>query len=286
MVSTLMVLSFLALAVSGLILFISPPGRVANWTDWQMLGMTKHMWGSLHIWFATLFLGITCFHLYYNWRPLISYLKKRRGQNSGIRLEWVSSVAVAFILFLGTSMAVPPFVSFIDWQESIKESWEDPAQRAPIPHAELLTVAELAELAKIDTQTALERLAVAGITDATAETVTSDIAAKNKVSAQAVYNILDPVRKGAGPGYTGNANGTSPVHGDGEARGAIGGGMGWKTLAQFCEFEGIPLQTALDRLGAEGITAKESDTLRAIAQQAGYDRPYIILEVMRGTKSE
>jgi len=42
MISVLLALAFPALLVSGLVLFVSPPGRVANWTDWRLFGLSKH----------------------------------------------------------------------------------------------------------------------------------------------------------------------------------------------------------------------------------------------------
>ncbi len=43
-------------------LFVSPPGRVANWTNWSLVGLTKHQWGGLHIWFSTVFLFVAIVH--------------------------------------------------------------------------------------------------------------------------------------------------------------------------------------------------------------------------------
>jgi hypothetical protein len=287
MVSTLMALTFLALAVSGILLFVAPPGRVANWTDWRILGLTKHMWGGLHIWFATLFLGLTAVHLYFNFRPLMSYLRKRRGQASKIRLEWVSSTVVALVLFVGTSAAVPPFVSYLEWQETIKNSWEKPTERAPIPHAEELTLRELAGYAKIDPATALARLGAAGLENLTAASITADVAEANGISAQDIYDLLDPVHANEGR----NAMGTGRDHGDehgaesSRSGGGAGGGMGWKTLVAFCALEDIPLATAMERLEAAGITAEKTQTLRDIAQNSGYEHPYEILEILRGTQT-
>ncbi|MCB1124707.1 MAG: DUF4405 domain-containing protein [Verrucomicrobiae bacterium] len=277
-----MALTFLALAISGVILFIAPPGRVANWTDWSIAGLTKHVWTGLHVWFATLFLVMTGVHLFYNWRPMMSYLKKRRGQTSGIRVEWLSSAVMAIVLFAGVTFALPPFINYIDWQESIKESWEEPTTRAPIPHAELLTVAELAEQAKIDSATALERLVAAGLAEVNADSVTGEVAEANGISAQAVYNILNPViQQGGGRrGFSGE-EGSNEDHQPGTS-GVSGGGMGWKTLNEFCELEGIPVATALERLNAAGILATGTETLRDIAQKSGYDRPNVVLQVLRG----
>jgi hypothetical protein len=40
-VSLLLTLFFLALSFSGVMLYLTPRGRVANWTGWSMLGLEK-----------------------------------------------------------------------------------------------------------------------------------------------------------------------------------------------------------------------------------------------------
>ena len=41
-VSLLLALTFLVASFSGVILYLTPRGRVANWTGWTMLGLDKH----------------------------------------------------------------------------------------------------------------------------------------------------------------------------------------------------------------------------------------------------
>ena len=48
-VSLLLALTFLVASFSGVILYLTPRGRVANWTGWTMLGLDKHEWGAIHI---------------------------------------------------------------------------------------------------------------------------------------------------------------------------------------------------------------------------------------------
>jgi len=143
--SVLMTLGFLLLAVSGSVLFLSPPGRVANWTNWTMLGLRKSDWSGLHIWFGTLFLSMSALHVFFNWRPLISYFKNRATRSVGFRKEWAVAAGICVVVFGGTRAGIPPFSTLLAWNEEVKESWDRPAERAPIPHAELLTLAGLAE---------------------------------------------------------------------------------------------------------------------------------------------
>ena len=72
LISVLVALGFLMLAVTGMVLFIAPPGRVANWTDWSILGLRKSEWGAVHIWFGLLFLAVSVWHLALNWRTMLN----------------------------------------------------------------------------------------------------------------------------------------------------------------------------------------------------------------------
>jgi len=78
LISVLVALCFLMLAVTGMVLFISPPGRVANWTNWSVLGLRKSEWGGIHIWFGLLFLMVSVWHLVLDWRPMLNNFKNLR----------------------------------------------------------------------------------------------------------------------------------------------------------------------------------------------------------------
>lgn len=262
--SVLMTLGFAVLGLSGIMLFLAPPGRVANWTNWTILGMRKSEWGGVHIWFGTLFLAMTVLHVIFNWRPLVSYFKNRATRSLGFRKEWAVAGLVALGLFGGTKAEMPPFSTFLAWNEGIKGSWEQPADRAPIPHAELLSLAALAEKGGVPIADATSRLAAKGIAGFTPETVVQKIADNAKIPAREIYEII---LKGAKP-----AGG----HGDGKA----GGGLGWKTLAQFCADEGLSLDTVKATLVAKKLKFDDTMTLREIASNNG-QKPYDLVESLR-----
>jgi len=50
--SVIITVCFVFQVVSGLVLWAAPPGRIANWTDWAMLGLRKHDWIGLCLWFS------------------------------------------------------------------------------------------------------------------------------------------------------------------------------------------------------------------------------------------
>jgi len=262
--SVLMSLGFLLLAVSGVVLFLAPPGRVANWTNWTMLGLRKGEWGGLHIWFGALFLGMTVLHVVFNWRPLLGYVRNRATRSLGWRREWVAAILLCAVVWAGTRAGVPPFSTLLAWNEHLKESWDRPAERAPIPHAELLTLAGLAEKGGVDPATASARLAARGFRGFTSETIVQQIAESGNVPAREIYDMIAPVAKPGGG------------HGEGRA----GGGPGWKTLAQFCAEEGLAIDTVRARLKAKNLRFDEQMTVREIAQLNG-QKAYELVESLR-----
>jgi len=86
-VSVTSMLSFLGMSVTGVALFVTPPGRIAHWTGWTLSGLTKDQWVALHIWFSIVFLVAAAFHLYLNWKPLVSYFKNRARRTFALRWE-------------------------------------------------------------------------------------------------------------------------------------------------------------------------------------------------------
>lgn len=292
MMSVLIGLAFVVLVVSGGILFLSPPGRVANWSGWRMLGYTKHEWSDLHIWFAVVFIIAAVLHTVFNIRLLLSYFRSRLTRRIGFRWEWVVALAVAGAVFAGTRAGVPPFSSFLAFNERIKQSWEDPRAVAPMPHAELLTVQDLAAKAGVPLETATERLTRSGLQGVDPAVVVAELAAQNSISAQRLFEILcDVPSPNAHPGQhrsAGASGGKGATSGQGGRGGGWGGGggggggAGRMTLGEYCVSRGIELETALARLQAHGIEASADQTLREVASAYGYSRPMEIVGLVEG----
>lgn len=264
---------FIALLWSGAVLFLSPPGRVANWTNWRIFGLTKHEWTDLHVAFSTVFLVVGLVHVWFNWRPLVNYFKDRLSQRVGFRWEWLAALAACALVFGATRAKLPPIRQFLAWSEELKQSWEKTPERAPVAHAELLTLRELAAQAGLSVETALERLASKGIQGATADVEVRTLAEKNNLAPARVYDLL-----------TGQSAAAAPAKQAGESHGGGpggGGGPGRKTLTAVCQEAGVDLTNTLARLKAKGIKAEPTQTLRDIAVNNGFDRPYELLEIIR-----
>ena len=81
-------LSFLLLLITIIVLYIVPQGRVAYWADWRLWGLTKEQWGDIHINIGLLFLLSIFLHIYYNWKPLLTYLKNKARELKVLTAEF------------------------------------------------------------------------------------------------------------------------------------------------------------------------------------------------------
>lgn len=80
-ISWLSFLSFAILGATGLVLYFTPQGRIANWAIWTFAGLTKEDWGNIHVIVSMLFVITMIWHIILNWKPLIAYLKTTRKKN-------------------------------------------------------------------------------------------------------------------------------------------------------------------------------------------------------------
>ena len=85
-------ISFIVDLISGIILYISPPGRVANWTNWSVWGLSKEEWGAIHTIFGYVLLFIIAIHIYYNWKMLWNFIWSKVRKAMNLRKEMVGNV--------------------------------------------------------------------------------------------------------------------------------------------------------------------------------------------------
>lgn len=108
-VSVISGFAFLGMAFTGAMLFVTPPGRIAHWTGWTLLGLGKEQWAAQHMWFSLVFFVSALIHVYLNWKPLLSYFKDRVKRTFSFRLEWMLALVLCVVVFFGTLKEVPPF---------------------------------------------------------------------------------------------------------------------------------------------------------------------------------
>lgn len=253
-VSVLTGFSFLVVTLSGVVLFFSPQGRIANWSDWTFWGVDKHQWGDLHTCFSALFVLAAAAHIWLNRRPLITYFAAKIQTARTFRIEWIAAAALCGLFVWGSWRPFMPFSSLLDLGARFKYRTVALEEKPPIPHAELLTIAELANQADMETETLLQRLRAHQI-EAESSDIFGDVAEKAGLSPSALFTIAQ-----------GKADSPRSETGGRQQRGGQGGGFGQQTLARLCEQMNLTPEEGIARLNAAGIEAAADDTIRGIAE--------------------
>ena len=104
--------SFITIFLTGTILFLSPAGRVANWTNWQLFWLRKDQWQALHTVFSYTFAVLGIFHLFTsNWKVFLSYIKKKIEGKIHRKKEMLIASTLFLMIFAGTMLDLEIFSS-------------------------------------------------------------------------------------------------------------------------------------------------------------------------------
>jgi hypothetical protein len=250
--------------VSGIVLYFTPQGKIANWTNWTLWGLDKHTWGAMHINSSLIFFVIIIFHIYYNWKLLWAYIKKRTQAAINLKLELAIVLLFSIFIVMASIKDIQPFKQIIDWNQGMKDYWALKAEaQPPIPHAEEMTVEEFCENLKVPLEDFQSRMKAKGWTFAPNQTI-QNIAENNHISPADIYKQVQT---------TG-----SPAKGNGAGS---GGGWGRMTVEHVCTQQGVSLDVALAKLAEQNIDAKATDNVRTLANQLG-QRPSAIISIITG----
>jgi hypothetical protein len=178
-----------AMTYTGIILFITPPGRIANWANWELLGLSKEQYGQIHSTFMVIFIIGAILHVYYNWKPMTSYLKNQ-SKEFVFFTKYMLVASILFVLFIfGTIYEISPFSNFLKLGDDIKSSWEKDYGTAPYSHAELSSIKSFAKKLSYDLDKVKEILTSNNIKFKEEQSL-SFVGKENSVSPNFVYELL------------------------------------------------------------------------------------------------
>ena len=254
-------LSFVLLAASGIVLYVAPPGRVANWSRWTLGALDRPGWQALHTVFALLFVLAGAFHLWFNWRAFWFYVRARLAEGLRAKRE-LALAGVAVLAVAGLTLAdLPPFGSVMDLGDRAKESWSARGGEPPVPHAELLSLERLAATTQVPLDRVLANLEAAGLTGAGPQVTIAALASAHGLTPQQVWVKLKGQER--------------------PKEIPAGGGYGSKTVAEVCGQLDIPVDEGLARLRARGIEASGGSPMKDLAERHGR-RPHDLVEILAG----
>ncbi len=254
--------AFALLSLSGIVLYLTPQGRVAYWADWRLWGLGKEAWTSVHINLALLFLVASGFHLYENWGPLTAYLKDRRKRLVLFTGEFTLSLALAGIFAAGTLAVMPPFSTVLSLGDAIKARHAEVHGEPPYGHAELSTLTAFAKRTGLDPDRALALLRSEGLAGVSGDATLLSMAEANGLSPQQLYELI---REAA----------ATPAAPEGDAP-PPRPGLGRLAVSEAAESYNFNVKTALSRLAAQGVRAVPETTLKEAAERTGMT-PYDVL---------
>ncbi len=239
---------------SGFILYVAPPGRIANWGSWQLMLFTKSEWQALHTIFSYLFFILAIIHLFFvNWRTFITYIKSKIKSGLNKKWELIGSLILSGFIFIGTLRAWIPFGPVMTFGEKVKGNWEKTYSGAPVAHTEENTMEKIASSFKATNEEVISTLATNNIKVRSMDLTLKTVASENNTVPSKIYEIITSK-------YGGLAN---------EVSNEPPAGTGKLTLKQVAEKSGTEVSFLIGLLKKKGIDASEVTTLREIAEKLG-----------------
>lgn len=251
-VSLTLAFSFLIMSITGIMLYIVPKGKIAYWSNWKMLGLTKTQYGDIHITSMILFIVIAIWHIYYNWKPLISYLKNSTKQITIFKKEFLIALAVNILFVVGTLMGMQPFKVVLDINENIKEYWEEQYGSPPYGHAEESSLKSFSQRIGIDIENAMELLNKQGVVLNSQKQTLKQIAEENEISAQVIYDIIRQ-KKSIDTSKESNSKEITSI--------------GRRTLNELANMKKIDLEKSILFLKDKGFDATPQSRMREVANE-------------------
>lgn len=248
-------LSFIFMLMTAIILYIVPQGRVAYWADWHLWGLTKTQWGAIHINLGLLFILSILLHIYYNWKPILAYLKNKARRIIVFTREFSAALVIVVIFVVGTYIEIPPFSSFLALSDSIKAAAAEKYGEPPYGHAELSSLKIFTRRIGYDTQKSIEALKKAGYRVEDDMQTVADIGRLNGITPQQVYVAMLPAAETASHQAV-----ASPKLPDSPPA-----GTGSLTLAELCSRYKLDTNDVLLGLAGQNIRGSADATIKNIA---------------------
>jgi len=264
-----LVISTIIMSWSGFILYVAPPGRIANWGDWKLMLFTKAEWQALHTIFSYMFFILFIIHLFFvNWKTFLNYIKSKL--RSGLNRKWELSAAtlVSALFFIGTLESWTPFGPVMTFGENVKQSWDKKYVSPPVAHMEEYNLMKLSEqFPGVQVEEMLKTLNDSNIIVTNKENTLKAIASDNDVTPSRIYQILTSRYQ------------KQQVRNTGEAP----SGVGRMTIKAVAEYTGKDPDELLKILRENGVDATGETTMKTVADQLGIS-PHDVYSTFSGNK--
>jgi hypothetical protein len=204
-----------------------------------------------------LFLIALFVHIYYNWKPLINYLKDTAKKIKVFTPEFNAASVITIAVVVGTYFLVPPFSWIMSLNDHFKDSGAEKYGEPPYGHAELSSLKTFAKKLNLDLTKSMELLNQAGYPVEDSMITLQTIGKRYNIPPQQIYETIKPALSVSAQDTANNiALPESPPPGTGNL-----------TLADFCIQYGLSTKLVIRELKGKGITASADLTLKQIASE-------------------
>jgi len=255
-VSLTALLASLLMMLTGIILYIAPQGRIAYWSDWRLWGLDKTDWGNIHINMGFLMLIVISLHIYYNWKPIVSYLKNRAKQIKVFTPDFSVALILTLVCALGTYLLVPPFNWVMEFNDHFKDTAAEKYGEPPYGHAELSSLKTFTKKVNLDLEKSIGMLNKAGYPIEDHSLTLIQIAQEYRITPKGIYSII----KSAVPPQ--NENNLNGVYSLPES---LPPGTGNLTLVDLATQYNLNMEVIIRQLKIHGIESVGNQTIKAIA---------------------
>lgn len=252
--------------ITSVVLYILPSGRVAYWADYRLWGLSKTQWGDIHITVGTLFLVVATLHIYYNWRSIVAYVKNRAKKLTIFTKSFNIALLLSVYVTIGTLYNLPPMNYVLQLGNYFTETANKDYGEPPYGHAELSSLKMFCSKMNIDPQGAKEKLVEAGIVVAEEKETIKDIAQKNNLAPQQLYDIIKSAESQKEIGIKRFPQSPAP-------------GFGKKSLEEICKMYDLSPLVVLGGLEKAGLSSQVDDTVKEIAGRND-TTPMAIFEIL------
>ncbi len=266
-----LLVSALVLTLNSIVLYVVPEGRVAYWANWKFLGLTKTQWGEQHTTIGFLFGLAAVIHIYYNWKPVVAYMKNKARELRVFTGSFNVALALTTIVIIGTYLQLPPMSTIIQISDHFKIQAAETYGEPPYGHAEASALAHFARREGIDLNRGLKLLADAGIKVKDLNQPLKGIAEQNNSTPQQIYMLIQPAsfKPEVSPRLTGAAAFLN----------APKTGWGRRKIDDICSKYDLDPHVILEGLAGKNVKAEKGQTLKQIAE-ANDTSPSHIYELM------
>jgi|GEM_PF-1669609 len=226
-ISLFIVILFLIMSFSGIVLYVSPSGRAAEQAGWSLLNLSKLQWQTVHTIFTFVFIAAAMFHLFFNWRPLLAYFRRKINLSIRLRKEFLGAFGITIVLFILVLSNIPPFSNVMELRDYFK-------------HPAIETSEELIETTPADSS---------GVCASEEE----DNAACSEKAGESKNSPLSREK--------------AVLQENGKEKQGEGKGFGRKTLSQLFADNNITEKEGLKKLSEKGIKAGGKEKVKNIAEK-------------------